>query len=396
MRNNTIMMIDYRAEGFDRYATTIASVLKKGRNIKLIGCCFTRNENHVYYSVFDDFIDSSKYGYNAKRILKDFHPDVIIVFAHRVFDYMFTIIAHEFGIPVFNFQHGMYMKHTVISEISKGSIKGLLLSKREKISQYLVCLKYIMNGDQLDLFKSLIDLLRGENLYVFMNRKYGKTCNADVSFIYGRYWKNYYFEEYKESYTKYEIIGYPELEKPFIKLNEVIHFGNDLPVVCYLAQTAVEDGTVDKKIFSRFIEALSECLGDINLVIKPHPRSDMKIYAKLTDGEYGDHVAIWDNEAFPQAHCYLGHDSTVIARALHFTDKTMIFQLGEGRDNPFVPYTKYVVRNLSELHDSLISMAEDTGVDSSDIINIEELAALNKHGGALTETAEIILKYLEH
>ncbi len=395
MRNHTIMMIDYRAEGFVRYATTIASGLKRKGNAKLIGCCFTNNRNHVSYDVFDEFIDLSKHNYNADIILKQFQPDAIMVFAHRIFDYMFTIMAHKSGISVFNFQHGMYMKHTVISDVSTRSIKGMLSSKREKVSQYLICLRHMMNGSRLDMYKSVLALFRGENLYAFMNRKFGKACNADMSFIYGNYWKAYYLEQYRETSTKFEIIGYPELEKPSVDINEVIRFDNNLPVVCYLAQTAVEDGTVDNKNFVNFIDALNECLGDINLVIKPHPRSDMKLYKKIVDGKYSDHVAIWNNDLFPRAHYYLGHDSTVLARALHFTGKTMIFQLEEGRDNLFFHYTNYVVRNFSELHDRLLSMTQENDSDISRVKNIEEISVLNKNGGALIETAEIILTYLE-
>lgn len=46
----------------------------------------------------------------------------------------------------------------------------------------------------------LLDLTRQHDLYEVVNMRLGKACNADISFIYGEYWKQYYIEQYRENF----------------------------------------------------------------------------------------------------------------------------------------------------------------------------------------------------
>ena len=384
-----ILFIDYAMLGFSRYADRLAKELKsRGVNGKLLWMYMEKNKSAAPEgTAFDGIYSARSFKYDPARIISELEPSAIVVFAHRFFDYMFTVEAHKHGIPVFNFQHGIYMDSTVISSLSKGTTGQLLKKKKDQLLLYSRC-TYHLNNRKITKTLSTFMELRKHDLYKVMNGRFGNTCNADVSFIYGEYWKEFYSRHYLETATDFKVIGYPELEGELKDTSDC--FNNDLPVACYLAQTSVEDGIIDESFLQDFFSVLESRLGNINLILKLHPRSDIKLYKKLLD-KTGS-VKLWDSPEFPKCDLYIGHESTVVARALDITNKTMVYRLSEDRKSPFEQYTKYVCTNRDSFAEQLNSMLSDNegmGV-SSDFSSY----VYKNPNGALKDTARIIAETL--
>lgn len=385
----TLLFVDYSYYGFYRYA---APLIKEIRNIapdiKMVGVYMEPSEDKTDYG-FDSFICAEKFKYNPKPILEQFSPDAIIVVAHRFFDYMFTLEAHYHNIPVFNFQHGLYMDSTTVSKLSKDTAIQLINKKRDKIKIYLKCLYYI---NQQKLGKTLmmyLNLVQKHSLYEIMNNHFGSLCNADLSFIYGEYWKEYYASQYKETHTQFTVVGYPELEGELRNAGEL--FQHELPTLCYLAQTSVEDGAISSSILEGFLSIVMEQLGRFNLVLKLHPRSDKELYKDIIKNK--EFVLVWDSPEFPKCDCYIGHESTVVARALYITNKTLVYRLSEDRISPFEQYTDFVCTAADRFPETLEKML--SAVPDSTVSPEFEKYVYKNPNGSIKQTAQIIMDQLE-
>ena len=247
-----------------------------------------------------------------------------------------------------------------------------------------------MNGrKKLRTIKTFLNLMRYHSLYTVINREFGSACNADISFVYGEYWKEYYATQYLERDTSFHVIGYPELEGQQKSVGGL--FENDLPTICYLAQTSVEDGIVSSSDLNSFLDLMLKQLGRINLVLKLHPRSDVHLYQKLI--EITDNVRVWEDPSFPDADCYIGHESTVVARAIYNTNKTLVYRLTKNRKSPFEKYTEYVCvesNRFVQVLEEKLSSPKNTRVSKE----LQSYVYKNP-SGSIKETANIICKTIQ-
>lgn len=386
--SRTIMFVDYEARGFTRYAMDLASTLKKSTDNCRFIAVYMERTNVANLLGFNQTICAQDYGASAKKIIEEFAPTAIILYAHRFFDYMFTLEAHKKGILVFNFQHGLYMESTVISSLNKKSIGQLIKKKQKQIKLYLKCI-YHMNQDKMaGTLKTFFYLIKYHSLYSVINVQFGKQCNADVSFIFGEYWNSYYCKQYKECASEFEVIGYPELEGNTQDTSGC--FQNSLPILCYLAQTSVEDGLVPEAALYSFLDKIKRNLNRFNVIVKLHPRSNKDLYDELTS-RLG-HVMIWNKKEFPLADFYIGHESTVVARALYLTDKTMIYRLIPERISAFENYSKFVCKENKEFEAVLDEMIKSTR-DSSVTNEFKHYVYKNPYG-AINMAADRIINLI--
>lgn len=385
----TILFVDYLYSGFGRYASALVrEVAKENPGLHTVGLYMEESSHDKDYG-FSESECAEKYNYNPQLIFNEFSPSCVVLFAHRFFDYMFTIEAHRRGIPVFNFQHGLYMDSTVISNLTKDTAVQLVKKKKNQLKLYSKCIYYMNQTKIGPTVSTFFDLARRHSLYSVINNRFGEECNADVSFIYGTYWEDFYKEQYKEFRTEFQVVGYPELEGALLESGML--FENDLPVICYLAQTSVEDGIVDKNVLSSVLENLENEVGKFNLILKLHPRSNIELYTELIKKE--EYVKVWDSPEFPKCDCYIGHESTVVARALYITNKTLVYRLSEDRISPFEQYTDFVCTAADRFPETLEKML--SAVPDSTVSPEFEKYVYKNPNGSIKQTAQIIMDQLE-
>lgn len=394
MKKTDLLIIDYKSSGLKRYAVDICKKLKKIDSRLTIIVGFAEMDCEIKSPYMDDFIPLNKYDFDARKVIDEYQPRAILVFAHRFLEYLFTIEAHKTNIVVFDFQHGFYMDSTVISTLTISNLTQIVRKKTNKLKVYLRCLFNMCNKSYFVLVKRLVDFIRYRSIYQVMSYAYGKECNADVSFIFGRYWITFYAKQYLIDNTEFVIIGYPELEGANMEVPQNYFEDNKLPVVCYLAQTSVEDGLIKKSDFDVFISDLLHSLDKINLLIKLHPRSDKSLYEEMFFSQYAKHVKIWQEKEFPVADAYIGHESTVIARALAHTNKVLVYRIKDNRISLFEQFTEYVSGAKGKFHEDFISMLTSTGTSQNP--NLNDYVYWNKNEGAIQETANRIYNEIQY
>lgn len=384
-----IIFLDYELSGFDRYAKEICEYLRELINDIHIYGVYVKGGGICEYDCFDEIVSLTDYKMDISRVFNQYNPDAVVTFAHRFVDYAFVIESKKINIKVFNFQHGVYMSDTVISRFEANTVLSVLRNKFEKAKIYLDCI-YQMNKKSIVKTLGLcLQMIFGKDMYRTIHDRFGNLSNSDTSFIYGDYWKTYYKEHYYEFSDEFYVVGYPELEKSTANVSRDLFKNKDLPIMCYLAQTYVEDGIVSFTELSEFLKGLISLSEKCNIIIKFHPRSNKKLYEGVTDNK---NICIWSEKDFPKADMYIGHNSTTIARAMYITDKTLIYPLS-GDNNLFLKYAKYIASNIKELNETIDRMIIED--DKKDCANkLEECVKHNKSVGALKMTADIIAEHL--
>lgn len=388
MSKETILFVDYSPSGFSRYATSIVDELKQlNANLRFVAV-YLHGKNANMNLHFDEVVGAEFFKGDPSAILEYYSPRCLFLFAHRFFDYMFTIEAHKKGILVFNFQHGLYMDTTVISKLTLRSLIQIFSKKKTQIRLYTRCIFYMNEKKIKQTLKMFFELMKYHSLYYVINRSFGKLCNADVSYVYGEYWKKYYVDQYGEIHSLYYVVGYPELEGEQQSVRGI--FQNSLPTVCYLAQTSVEDGIVPLTCLNTFIDSIEGELGKINLIIKFHPRSNKEYYSHILSRD--NYVREWQSRDFPYAEYYIGHESTVVARALYNTNRTMVYRLQMDRESPFEKYTKYVCKDNTTFNATLRSML--SAPFCSEVSDELKNFVLKNPNGAIRKTANHVIETL--
>ena len=383
-----LLMFDYGSSGFKRYAVGIVKEIKDKMPNAVVAAGYMVQDGNEDYPLIDYLFCVQDYRCSAVEVLSEYQPKAILLFAHRFFDYMFTVEAHRQNVCVYNFQHGIYMSNTVISAVSTHNILPLIRKKSEKVKLYSKCIFNMFGKQYFETVKVLLSLLRGQSVYQMLHEHFGSQCDADVSFIYGEYWKGYFEKQFGETNSRFVIVGYPELENAHREIDRCAFMDESKPVLGYLAQTSVEDGVINPEVLQSFLNKLAGCLDCSNLVMKFHPRNDRNLYATLLSHQTSGQVQVWAEKEFPIADIYIGHESTVLAQAMYITPKVLVCNLEEGRHSQFEQYTDYVLAPTEDLAAMVKKALSGTQKPKS---GIKEYTLKNEKGGALRETAQEIL-----
>jgi|GEM_PF-3488620 hypothetical protein len=271
-----------------------------------------------------------------RDLLAEHRPDLLVVMAQRLPDSALVTAAKLLGIRTAMYQHGLYIP-------LMRREKGLFFSQFRKTFRYLRYAKAIAEARKASSFAYVRDYLQ-----VFMRGRSIRETGIDSDFVnvdhvlvYGEHWKAYHQEVFGYRRDQQVTVGYPDLD--------------DLPQLermpmrseaCYIAQTLVEDGRLDRGLMLRFVERLGAALRkqEVRLVVKLHPRSDRTLYEALED------VATFETTTFPPCKIYLGHYSSMLVKAAFLTDKILLVDF-PGHEVP--PYIRQLALAPASYEDDL-------------------------------------------
>lgn len=267
-------------------------------------------------------------------------PKVIVVFAHRLPDIALLIAAKQLGISTVYYQHGLYipfMQRTLSLFYSK-ALKTL------RYAFYAISVGSVAGIGRISGFISFIKLfIFGHNI-----REVGLPIDkvtADRCLVYGDHWVDYHIEQYGYSKNDIKIVGTPDLDGVDLDGSKILDNSSLENKFCYVAQTLVEDGRLERSVMENFLQNLAGQIksSDGELLIKLHPRSDKSLYNSL-----GCNYKFC--EKFPAADIYIGHYSTILIRGIAYSEKFLLINF-EGHEIP--EYIRMLANEIVESDDKL-------------------------------------------
>ncbi|MNX38430.1 hypothetical protein D3C86_687700 [compost metagenome] len=317
---------------------------------------------------------------HLRDLLATYRPDNVIVMAQRLPDSALVASAKVLGISTIMVQHGLYVPFMRRE-------KRLFISQSRKTWRYVRYAKAIADARAANPLIYIRDYLR-----VFVKgRSIRETridrdfVNVDKVLVYGEHWKTYHEEVFGYRRDQQVVVGYPDLD-------DVAQVGAEprLSEPCYIAQTLVEDGRLDRELMLRFVETLGSAMRNAGttLRVKLHPRSDRSLYEALGD------VAIFETTAFPHCKAYIGHYSSMLVKATFFSDKILLVDFPGHEVPDYIRRLSWATCSYREDMAPLVTEALDREVDEEKVArNVTAQAPYFAHApeGAITSAAKAIL-----
>lgn len=271
-----------------------------------------------------------------KNTLNNISPDILMVNAQRLSDSAFVAVAKNMNIKTGMIQHGMYIPFMKRE-------KFYLLKKAVKTLKYFMYSQVIakaINENGIEVFTKFVKTFIKGAIYKEVVDFYYKI-NVDFVLVYGEYWKEYHRDIFGYSFEQQYIIGYHELNK-IDKIKSKFREENSL---CYIAQTLVEDGRMERKTMIEFIDNLEKITKGMKVYIKLHPRSDKTLFCNRN-------FTLLETE-IPNCEFYLGHYSSLLALVGYLKSQVVLY---EFKDHPIPDYFKefsIIVNNCKDISSAM-------------------------------------------
>ena len=207
---------------------------------------------------------------------------------------------------------------------------------------------------------------------------------CDYVLTMGSYWHDYYINTVGYNEEKIRLIGDHDLDD--LQLDTYHE-----KAICYIATVLVEDGSVKRSDFERFIKILAGSIDKkTKLYIKLHPRSDESLYKDLLD----HNVEIIRNVPLPAVNLYIGHSSTLLGRALYESDQLIIWRFSKKIECFYEQFASAVCMDENQLKKALAN----TDISKHTNEKYEQISAVywKNPRGALLSATELIYKYLKN
>ena len=312
---NKVLIYEVHFSNINRYVVPLAKHLIENRITEEV------------VIIYDSFVESDKIDLkdlknvthctvkneHAKHKISSLDNTVFFNYSYRITDLFWTYKFKKLGARCCQIQHGMYAEFLERSFMGYFSAMGRKLTYLKYLFSFLlkfelVIFIYLFNKDFLKSFKI--------NEYLEKRKSKIVPVQSDHVFVWGEYWKEWFIKNhYYFSEDSFTIMGNPDYHT-FIKHSK---FEMQPEKVCYIAQTFVEDGRMEKIDYKKVIDNLADALKD-RLIIKLHPRSDKSIYEKVLNN--GGEITF----DFPISGVYLGHYSSVLALAIN-VENSKVFLL---------------------------------------------------------------------
>lgn len=256
-------------------------------------------------------------GYSIGKLvdsIRSFAPDVLVTVGKRPPDLLATALANELGAETYVFQHGMERPYLPRK-------RGIVLDIPRKLLFYALCLRRVSRACDVAFLQSLRDYrayyLKGQKEFrdsVFQSTR----AIPDWAFVYGDYWKEFFERHFGVPRSRSFVVGCPDLMWTRDQTT-----GEPRPGICYIAQSLVEDGRMERARFGQLLQEMASGVpSEMPFYIKLHPRSDRALYDEFLGGKEVRLV-----ESFPWTEWYLGHYSSLLFVPAYRGRKVVVWRL---------------------------------------------------------------------
>lgn len=349
------LIYEVHFSNFNRYVIPLAKYLvdeRIAKDVLLVYDSFTQSEKIM--ELDNDCINLLQVKRAYKILSEDNTNDIFINYSYRITDLYWTYKFKKIGVYTYQLQHGMY------AEFLERSFLGYFSAVNRKAVYLRYLLSFFLKGNFsifLYLFNKDFSKSFKINNYIEENKKDKITpLHSDHVFVWGEYWKEWFMKNhYYSDIDDFTTVGNPDYHT-FIKGKNIAKQARS---ICYIAQTFVEDGRMEKQEYKAVVDKLSNAVKE-RLIVKLHPRSDKSIFDTViaNSGEL-----TYD---FPITGFYVGHYSSLLALAANEDSKVFLLEInGEKIPYYFKNSADGIFSTIENLVDAILE--NDTGASSKEI-----------------------------
>lgn len=364
-----------------RYAFRIASVLKKtNSHLSLASISLELPPANTETGMDYHFL---------RKEIKDIdafltkHKVQIIVFTNpRIPDMEMILHAHQLNIKTVMIQEGVIFQGANINDVSASNALSSLKYAAKTLSYFGILERMCRYAHKsyFGLLKNIIT--KKQNITKIVAHYFSPYLIGDYVLTMGDYWADYYENVMKYPAERIRVMGDHDLD------GFEFHDKKE-KAVCYIATVLVEDGSRTKEEFKVFIDAMANCIDkETKLYLKLHPRSNEKLYDELKD----HNIEVIRQGDLPSTTIYLGHRSTLLARALYESDNLIIWKFPNEKEDFFEQFAAYTVSTEEEMKHAFDQININTCTNKKRE-EMEKIYWLNPRG-AIQTAADMIYQYM--
>ena len=298
------------------------------------------------------------------KLIKKYPPYSLTTIAQRIPDMWVLSLFNSLKIKTNIVQHGLWS-----DKLERVSLFSLLIQKFSKFLNYLSYTKKISklnNLPFLPILKDLYEFLLKENKTIIETRYLDtEKIRANRVFAFDDSWEEYYTLKYGYNKEQLIYIGNPDL-----LLLKNVDISKKETSICYLCQSLVEDGRLEKDNYTNFITKMVSFLpSSQKLYIKLHPRSRMDNYLSIKENKN----VVFTNE-LPLCDFYIGHYTGLLATVKHISNNILIWLFSDHHTPEyFKKFGSTVTNNYKELNNFMNGKIEL----KNDLYNLAEISNNN-------------------
>lgn len=273
------------------------------------------------WTVFDDYLVTTQI-HEVERYINKIHPDVVIFAQNTIPDLAAILYSQEIGAKIVMMQHGLLYDGASLNNVRVGEVLAAL-AKAKKTLDYFNILRIMCNHKGKSFISAVVRIIKEKNnVTTTIQNIFIPPLRGDVAFVIGQHWVDYYHDNYGYDKNKIYIMGNHDLDDLENKDIE--------DAICYIPSVHVEDGHVSLSVFEDFLKDLRNAIPENKkFYIKLHPRSNRLIYEKAFEGRP---VNIINDKELPYVNLYIGHNSSLLSKALQISGNLILWGFKEEKD----------------------------------------------------------------
>lgn len=329
-----------------RFGSKISSLIKKSNpevyTIGVVSEIIPAGDNNRD-TAFDKVYDSPNDKDVAEFVTSE-KPDILVVVQNTVQDQNIILRAKKVGTMVFVLQHGMLYVGASLNNFNLRELFAAFLNLKKTL-WYLVIMKHMCDFDSQSYLKLIKKIATERNdVARIVQNHFSVKLKGDYAMVIGEHWMDYYCEHY--DYRREEVFLMGNHDVDGLELGKPLE-----DAICYIPSVHVEDGKVRESVFMKFVKALADSV-DIHtkFYIKMHPRGNDNLYKEAFKNH---NVTFIHGPELPYVKTYIGHNSTLLAKALMITDKVILWRFKEEKELFYIPWAYAVCNKPSDLKEAV-------------------------------------------
>lgn len=354
-----------------RVGSLVSKHMKESADVQTYGLVFETSGKKFDPSKdaqsFDDYLVTTKIG-EVENYINKVMPEVVVFAQNTTPDLGAIYFSQKIGAKVIMMQHSLLYDGATLNNVRIGEVIAAL-KKTSKTFSYLNIMRVICKEDKKSFLSLFLDIIKKKNnVTTTVQNFFNPPLRGDVAFVIGQHWVDYYHDNYGYDRDKIYVMGNHDLDD--LEDKPIEH------AICYIPSVHVEDGKVQKPVFDAYLNCLKEAIPEgVKMYIKLHPRSNKQLYVDIL-GE--KNIVYLTGKDMPYVDTYIGHNSSLLLKALLISGKLILWGFKEEKDLFFNDFAFAVCHDGEALKAAVASALSEKGTGKKS--DIERFSSRNPEG----------------
>jgi len=354
-----------------RVGNLVSAHIKESADVETFGLVFETSGKTFDPSKdsqsFNDYLVTTNIG-EVETYINKVRPNVVVFAQNTTPDLGAIYFSQKISAHVVMMQHSLLYDGATLNNVRIGEILAAL-KMASKTFSYFNIMRVLCKKEGKSFVGLVAKIIKEkENVTTTVQNYFNPPLRGECAFVIGSHWVDYYHDNYGYDKEKIYVMGNHDLDD--LEEKPIEH------AICYIPSVHVEDGKVQRPVFDEYLKCLKDAIpAGVKMYIKLHPRSNKQLYVDVLGEE---NIIYLTGKDMPYVDTYIGHNSSLLLKALLISGKLILWGFKEERDLFFEDFAYAVCHDGDTLKKAVASALADKG--SGNKQNVEQFSSRNPMG----------------